>query len=63
MLVSIAALMIQGLAAAHRLKARRGFGRGWLIATYLLLLVPITSPLVMLLLAGWGVADNWRRAA
>lgn len=63
MLVAIAALMIQGLAAAHRLRARRGFGRGWLIATYLLLLVPITSPLVMLLLAGWGVADNWRRAA
>ncbi|HYM35736.1 MAG TPA: hypothetical protein VET48_10095 [Steroidobacteraceae bacterium] len=61
--IATIALALIGLAAAHRLKASGRVGRGWLTATYVLLMFPVTSPIVVMLLAGWGVADNWRRAA
>jgi len=61
--IAIFALAIQGLSAVHRLKASGRVGRGWLTATYVLLIVPITMVFVVMLLAGWGVADNWRRPA
>jgi len=61
--VATVALAFQGLSAAHRLKASGRAGRGWLTATYVLLIVPATTPFVVMLLAGWGVADNWWRRA
>jgi len=38
-------------------------GRGWLTATYVFVDRSITMVFVVMLLAGWGVADNWRRPA
>lgn len=61
--IATIALAFQGLAAAHRLKASGRVGRGLLTTTYVLLIVPLpfTMVITVLLLAGWGVADNWRR--
>ncbi len=61
--VATVALACQGLSAVHRLKASGRVGRGWLTATYVLLILPLTMLFVVMLLAGWGVADNWRRRA
>jgi len=61
--VAIISLAIQGLAAAHRLKASGRVGRGLLTATYVLLVMPVMNVFVLMLLAGWGVVDNWRRVA
>ncbi len=57
--IAMAVLAIQGLAAAHRFRASGRMGRGWLVATYLLLI--FAAPVMIALLAGWGVADNWRK--
>jgi hypothetical protein len=62
MWIAVTGLAFQGLAAAHNLKANGLIGRGWLIATYVLLIVPLTTMLVIVLLAGWGLADNWQRS-
>ena len=61
MWVVIAGLAFQGLAAAHKLKAAGIIGRAWLTAIYVLLVVPVSTQLIVTLLAGWGLADNWRR--
>jgi hypothetical protein len=61
MWIAVTALAFQGLAAAHKLKASGVMGRGWLTAIYVLLLVPISTMLTIVLLAGWGLADNWQR--
>lgn len=59
--VAFAALVFQGLAAAHRSKAGGRLNRGWLAAIYLLLVVPLSSALTVFVLALWGYADNWLR--
>jgi hypothetical protein len=58
---AVLALAFQGLAAVHMLKASGRIGRGWLVAVYVLLLVPISMSVTVVALAGWGMADNWRR--
>ena len=59
--VAFAALSFQGLAAAHRSKARGRLNRGWLAAIYVLLIVPLSMSVTVLVLAIWGFADNWLR--
>lgn len=59
--VAFAALSFQGLAAAHRSKARGRLNRGWLAAIYVLLVVPLSMSITVLGLAIWGFADNWLR--
>lgn len=59
--VGFAALVFQGLAAAHRSKARGSLNRGWLAAIYVLLIVPISTSITVFALALWGFADNWLR--
>ena len=58
--IFLGALMLVGLAAAHRYKASGRIAAGWLWALYLLLVfvAPITGPA----LAGWGFVDNWLRS-
>lgn len=59
--VAFAALSFQGLAAAHRSKARGWLNRGWLTAIYVLLVVPLSMSITVFALAIWGFADNWLR--
>jgi len=59
--VAFTALSFQGLAAAHRSKARGRLNRGWLAAIYVLLIVPLSMSVTVLVLALWGFADNWLR--
>jgi hypothetical protein len=59
--VAFGALSYQGLAAAHRSKARGAINRGGLAAIYLLLIVPLSMFVTVILLAVWGFIDNWRR--
>ena len=54
------ALMIVGLAAAHRFKAEGRLNAGWLWAIYALLVV--LAPVMVAALAGWGFVDNWLRS-
>lgn len=61
--VAMLGLALQGLAAAHRRKANGQLQQGWLVAIYVLLIVPLFSFVTVALLAGWGLADFWRRAA
>jgi hypothetical protein len=61
MLIAMIGLAFQGLSAAHRMKASGLIGRGWLTAIYVLLILPFSNLLIVVLLAGWGLADNWRR--
>jgi hypothetical protein len=56
-----AALSLQGLAAAHRSRARGNLNRGWLAAIYVLLIVPLSTAVTIVALAIWGFADNWTR--
>lgn len=58
--IAITALAFQGLAAAHRQKAAGRMRRSWLVAIYVCLITPL-SFITVSLLAGWGLADNWRR--
>lgn len=58
---AMTALAFQGLAAAHRQKATGHLKRGWLVAIYVFLIMPLFSFITVSLLAGWGLADNWRR--
>jgi hypothetical protein len=57
----VGALVLVGLAAVHRAKANERLAGAWLWVVYLLLITPL-SPFVVLLLAGWGFADNWQRS-
>ncbi len=59
--VAIMGLALQGLAAAHRRKAEGQMQRGWLVAIYVMLIVPLFSFITVALLAGVGLADFWRR--
>jgi hypothetical protein len=58
---AVMALALQGLAAVHRLKAAGRIRRGWLIAVYVLLFVPLSMSVTVIALAGWGLADNLQR--
>ena len=59
--VAVTGLAFQGLAAAHRRKQSGRMSRGTLIAMYILLIVPLSAFIMVSVLAGWGLADNWRR--
>ncbi len=59
--VAMMGLALQGLAAAHRRKAEGQMQRGWLVAIYVMLIVPLFSFITVALLAGLGLADFWRR--
>lgn len=61
--VAVAALSFQGMAAAHRGKARGWLNRGWLTAIYVLLIVPLplSMSVTLFVLATWGFVDNWLR--
>lgn len=59
--VAIMALALQGLATAHRAKAEGYLQRGWLVAIYVLLIVPLSMFITVAVLAVWGLADHWRR--
>ncbi len=54
------ALMIVGLAAAHRFKADGRLNGAWLWAIYALLV--LAAPVMVAALAGWGFVDNWLRS-
>jgi hypothetical protein len=59
--VGFAGLVFQGLAAAHRSKAKGRLNKGWLAAIYVLLIVPLSTSLTVFVLGIWGFADNWLR--
>jgi predicted permease len=59
--VGLPALVFQGLAAAHRSKAKGSLNQGWLAAIYVLLVVPLSNSVTILALAVWGFIDNWRK--
>ncbi len=59
--VGLPALVFQGLAAAHRSKARGSLNQGWLAAIYVLLIVPLSNWVTICALAVWGFIDNWRK--
>lgn len=54
------ALMVVGLAAAHRFKALGRLNGAWLWAIYVLLV--LAAPVMVAALAGWGFVDNWLRS-
>ena len=54
------ALMVVGLAAAHRFKAEGRLNGAWLWAIYILLV--LAAPVMVAALAGWGFVDNWLRS-
>jgi hypothetical protein len=56
----LGALMVVGLAAAHRYKAEGRMNAAWLWAIYALLV--FAAPLTVAALAGWGFVDNWLRS-
>ena len=56
----LGALMIVGLAAAHRFKAEGRLNGAWLWAIYMLLV--LAAPIMVAALAGWGFVDNWLRS-
>jgi len=56
----LGALMIVGLAAAHRAKATGRLNAAWLWVIYVLLV--LAAPLTVAALAGWGFVDNWLRS-
>jgi hypothetical protein len=56
----LGALMIVGLAAAHRFKAAGRMSAGWLWLIYVLLV--LAAPITVAALAGWGFVDNWLRS-
>jgi hypothetical protein len=54
------ALMVVGLAAAHRFKAEGRLSGVWLWGIYVLLV--LLAPITVAALAGWGFVDNWLRS-
>lgn len=59
--VAMLGLALQGLATMHRCKAQGRLQRGWLVATYVMLIVPLFSFITVAVLAGCGLMDFWRR--
>lgn len=59
--VAMLGLAFQGLAAAHRMKAEGRLRHGWLVAVYVFLIVPLFTFVMVMMLAVWGLLDNWRR--
>lgn len=59
--VAMLGLALQGLATLHRRKAQGRLQQGWLVAIYVMLIVPLFSFITVALLAGCGLADFWRR--
>ncbi len=51
--------LLQGIALVHGLVARKGANRGWLVAMYLLLGLPMVAMQTALTLAVAGLVDNW----
>jgi len=60
--VAIMALGLQGLATVHRAKAEGHLRRSWVVAIYVLLVVPLSMFVTVLVLAVWGLVDQWTRA-
>jgi hypothetical protein len=58
--IFLGALVLVGLAAAHRYKAAGRLGAGWLWAIYVLLV--LAAPVMVAAVAGWGFVDNWLRS-
>ncbi len=58
--IFLGALMLVGLAAAHRFKATGRLNAAWLWAIYVLLV--LAAPLMVAAMAGWGFVDNWLRS-
>jgi hypothetical protein len=58
--IFLGALMLVGLAAAHRFKAAGRLNGAWLWAIYALLV--LAAPLMVAAMAGWGFVDNWVRS-
>jgi hypothetical protein len=56
----LGALVLVGLAAAHRMAAAGRFNSGWLWAIYVLLV--LVAPAMVAVLAAWGFVDNWARS-
>lgn len=59
--VAIMGLALQVVAAAHRRKAEGRLRQGWLVVFYLVLIATLSSFVTVVLLAGLGLADFWRR--
>lgn len=51
--------MLQGIAVVHGLVARSGANSGWVVAMYVLLLLPMVTTQTALTLAVAGMVDNW----
>lgn len=51
--------LLQGIAVVHGLVARSGANVGWLVAMYVLLLLPMVTTQTALTLAVAGMVDNW----
>jgi hypothetical protein len=60
-IVFFVALLLIGLAAAHRFRARAGLHVAWLWVMYIGLFV--VGPLMVAILATWGFVDNWLRSS
>ncbi len=58
--IFLGALMLVGLAAAHRYKATGRLNGGWLWAIYAMLV--FAAPIMVAAMAGWGFVDNWVRS-
>jgi len=51
--------LLQGVALVHGLVARTGANVGWLVAMYVMLLLPMVMTQIALTLAVAGMVDNW----
>jgi hypothetical protein len=58
--IFLGALMLVGLAAAHRFKGSGRLSGGWLWAIYAMLV--FAAPIMVAAMAGWGFVDNWVRS-
>jgi hypothetical protein len=56
----LGALVLVGLAAAHRAVAAGAMHSGWLWALYVMLV--LLAPVTVAVLAAWGFVDNWARS-
>jgi hypothetical protein len=57
--VFLCAFLLQGLALLHAAREILGFATGWVVLTYVLLFVPVTTVVVEATLAALGFVDNW----
>lgn len=56
----LGAMVLVGLAAAHRAVGSGRLSPGWLWAIYVML--ALVAPIMVAALAGWGFVDNWVRS-